>query len=248
MNPFSLENKTILVTGASSGIGAKTAEVIANLGATVILTARNQVRLKEVRENLPKGNHQIILADLTDDNAMVDLVHQAPNIDGLVHSSGIVKHFPVKFITQKQIKEMYAINYEAPVVLTSSLLKSKKVNREASIVFMSSVASNFPNKGGALYSGTKAAINSFSKTLAIEHAPQRIRSNVILAAMVRTPLFDEAEKTVGKEMMDRHGAQYPLGFGTPEDVAQAIAFLLSPASKWITGTDIVMDGGLTVGM
>src|SRR5690554_1696686 len=111
MNPFSLENKTILVTGASSGIGAKTAEVIANLGATVILTARNRERLNEVREDLPKGNHQIILADLTDDNAMVDLVHQAPNIDGLVHSSGIVKHFPVKFISQKQIKEMYAINY-----------------------------------------------------------------------------------------------------------------------------------------
>jgi len=248
MNPFSLENKTILITGASSGIGAKTAEVVANQGATVILTARNKERLEEVLKKLPKGTHKIILADLTEEAEFQKLISETPNIDGIVHSSGIVKHFPVKYIGKKQIQEMFAINYEAPVVLTSSLLKSKKVNKEASIVFMSSVACNFPNKGGALYSGTKSAINSYSKTLAIENAPQKIRSNVILAAMVKTPLFEEAEKTVSKELMDKHGKQYPLGFGETEDVANTIAFLLSPASKWITGTDIVMDGGLTAGV
>ncbi len=248
MNPFSLQNKTILVTGASSGIGAKTAEVVANQGASVILTARNKERLEEVLKKLPKGNHKIILADLTDEAEIQKLISETPNIDGIVHSSGIVKHFPVKFIGKKQIAEMFAINYEAPVILTSSLLKAKKVKKEASIVFMSSVACNFPNKGGALYSGTKAAINSYSKTLAIENAPQKIRSNVILAAMVKTPLFEEAEKTVSKELMDKHGKQYPLGFGETEDVANTIAFLLSPASKWITGTEIVMDGGLTAGV
>ncbi|MGB3344115.1 MAG: SDR family oxidoreductase [Aequorivita sp.] len=248
MNPFSLHNKTILVTGASSGIGAKTAEVIANLGATVILTARNEKRLNETFIKLPKGDHKIILGDLTDDTTIKRIVDSVPQLDGIVHSSGIVKHFPVKFIGKKHIQEMFAINYEAPVVLTSSLLKSKKVNREASVVFMSSVACNFPNKGGALYSGAKAAINSYSKTLALEHAAQKIRSNVILAAMVKTPLFNEAEKTVTKELMDKHGEQYPLGFGEPEDVANTIAFLLSPASKWITGTQIVMDGGLTAGV
>lgn len=248
MNPFSLRNKTILVTGASSGIGANTAEVIANLGATVILNARNEKRLYEVFEKLSKGDHRIILGDLTDDATIKKIVDSVPQLDGIVHSSGIVKHFPVKFIGKKQIHEMFAINYEAPVILTSSLLKSKKVNREASLVFMSSVACNFPNKGGALYSGAKAAINSYSKTLALEHAAQKIRSNVILAAMVKTPLFEEAEKTVTKELMDKHGEQYPLGFGETEDVANTIAFLLSPASKWITGTQIVMDGGLTAGV
>ena len=248
MNTFSLQNKTILVTGASSSIGAKTVEVVGNQGASVILTARNKERLEEVLKKLPKGNHKIILADLTDEAEIQKLISETPNIDGIVHSSGIVKHFPVKFIGKKQIAEMFAINYEAPVILTSSLLKAKKVKKEASIVFMSSVACNFPNKGGALYSGTKAAINSYSKTLAIENAPQKIRSNVILAAMVKTPLFEEAEKTVSKELMDKHGKQYPLGFGETEDVANTIAFLLSPASKWITGTEIVMDGGLTAGV
>ncbi len=248
MNPFSLHNKTILVTGASSGIGAKTVEVLDNLGAAVILTARNEKRLKAVSEKLSKGNHKIILGDLTDDATIKKIADSVPHLDGIVHSSGIVRHFPVKFIGQKHIQEMFAINYEAPVVLMSCLLKSKKVNRGASVVFMSSVACNFPNKGGALYSGAKAAINSYSKTLAIEHAAQKIRSNVILAAMVKTPLFDEAEKTVTKELMDKHGKQYPLGFGEPEDVANTIAFLLSPASRWITGTQIVMDGGLTAGV
>lgn len=248
MNPFSLNNKTVLVTGASSGIGAQTAVLLSHLGANVILNGRNEERLQQRFQELAVGDHKIISGDLTLEETLGNIVQSVPNLDGIVHSSGIVKHFPVKFIGKKQIAELFAINYEAPVLLTSGLLKAKKVNAGASIVFMSSVACNFPNKGGALYSGSKAALNSFSKTLALEHAAQKIRSNVILAAMVKTPLFEEAQKTVTQELMDKHGMQYPLGFGEPEDVASTIAFLLSPASKWITGTQIVMDGGLTAGM
>lgn len=247
MSNFCLKNKTILITGASSGIGAKTAEVIANLGATVVISARNAERLQNTQQKLPKGNHIIIKADLTNDADIQKLVKEIPLLDGVVHSSGIVKHFPVKLIGIKQIDEIFNINYKAPVLLMTALFKAKKINKGASVVFMSSIACNFPNKGGSLYSGAKAALNSYSKTLALEHAKQKIRSNVILAAMVKTPLFDEAEKTVTKELMDKHGEQYPLGFGEPEDVANTIAFLLSPASKWITGTEIVMDGGLTAG-
>lgn len=247
MNPFSLDHKTILVTGASSGIGAEACKTFAALGATIILSARNKQRLEQTFRSLKKGNHQIIEADLTQPNELQALVDQSPNLDGLVHSSGIVRPFPIKFIGQKQVDEMFGINYQGPVLLTSQLFRKKKITKGASIIFMSSISSKFPHKGGALYAGTKAALNTYSKTIALEYATQKIRSNVISAAMVKTPLFDEAEKAITKEMMDKHGAHYPLGFGSPEDIAQAMVFLLSEASKWITGTEIVMDGGLTAG-
>jgi len=247
MNPYSLKNKTILITGASSGIGAEAATTVAAMGARVILSARNQARLEETLQKLPKGDHRVIPADLTDLEAIKHLVSEINTLDGVVHSSGIVRPFPIKFIGVKQINEMFGINYQGPVLLTSQLFRAKKINKGASLVFMSSISSQFPHKGGALYSGTKAAINTYSKTIALEYAPQRIRSNVISAAMVKTPLFEEAEKAITKEMMDKHGEHYPLGFGTPEDIANAMVYLLSDGSKWITGTEIVMDGGLTAG-
>jgi NAD(P)-dependent dehydrogenase (short-subunit alcohol dehydrogenase family) len=247
MNPFSLKNKKILITGASSGIGAEAALTCAKMGATVILTARNRERLKKTYNLLPEGNHSIIGADLTINEEIEELVYQITQIDGIVHSSGIVRPFPVKFIGTKQIDEMFNINYKGPVLLTSKLFRAKKIKKGASLVFMSSISSKFPHKGGALYSGTKAALNTYSKTIALEYASQKIRSNVISAAMVKTPLFEEAEKAITKEMMDKHGEQYPLGFGEPKDIANAIVYLLSNASKWITGTELVMDGGLTAG-
>lgn len=247
MNPFSLQHKTILITGASSGIGAQTAITCANMGATLILTARNEARLEETLSQLPAGKHRIFIADLTDVNAIKNLVDSIDSIDGLVQSSGIASPFPIKFISEKQIKQMFEINYEGPVILTSKLFRAKKINTEASLVFMSSIASKFPYKGGALYAGSKAAINAYSKTIALEYASKRIRSNVISAAMVKTPLFVASEKNSGAALMKNHEARYPLGFGTPEDIANATAYLLSGASKWITGTEIIMDGGLTAG-
>lgn len=247
MNQFSLKNKTILVTGASSGIGAKTAIECSKMGAKVLLSARNKSKLEEVLNQLKGQGHKIILADLTSKEEVNDLVNSIEVLDGVVLSSGIVRPFPIKFIDEKHIDEMFDINYNAPILLLSKLFKAKKINRSASIVFMSSISSHYGHKGGALYSSSKAAINSFSKTLALEFSQQKIRSNVICAAMVKTAIFEEAEGVISKEMMDKHGEDYPLGFGEPIDVANAIIFLLSDASKWITGTEIVMDGGLTAG-
>lgn len=247
MNKFSLENKTILITGASSGIGAQTAITLSQAGANLILSARNIERLEAVFKQLTGEEHQIIPADLTKEEDLKTVIKQVPNIDGMVHSAGMVRPFPVKFIGEKQIDQMFGVNYKACILLTSKLFKAKKINKQASLVFMSSISSHFAHKGGALYSGSKAAVNAYSKTIALEYAPQKVRSNVISAAMVKTPIFDEAEKAVSKEMMDKHGEHYPLGFGEPEDVANAILFLLSNAAKWITGTELVMDGGLTAG-
>lgn len=247
MIDFDLSNRTFLVTGASSGIGAEVANKISRYGGKLILSARNEDRLNNTLSILEGNGHSMYSADLTKEKDIDNLILHVNNVDGIVHCSGVVRPFPVKFIGEKQIDEMFGINYNGPVLLTSKLFKAKKINKAGSIVFMSSISSHFPHKGGALYSGSKAAINSYSKTIALEYAIQKIRSNVISAAMVKTPLFDEAEKAISKEMMDKHGAQYPLGFGEPEDVANAAIFLLSNASRWITGTELVMDGGLTAG-
>ena len=242
-----LSERTILITGASSGIGRQTAITCAKLGAKLILSGRNSERLQESLDQLAGTEHLKIECDLTHENQIETLIDNLPSLDGIVHSSGSVNPIPAKFITQEKIDEVSSINFQAPILLSSRLLKRKKINRGASIVFMSSISARFAYKGGALYSAAKAGLNAYSKTIAIEHAPQRIRSNSIEAAMVQTRIFDETEKAVGKEQMAKHGERYPLGFGKPQDVANAIAFLLSDASKWITGTTLTLDGGLTAG-
>jgi NAD(P)-dependent dehydrogenase (short-subunit alcohol dehydrogenase family) len=247
MNPFELTNKTILVTGASSGIGRAAAVRISELGGKVILSGRNAGALKDTLNLLKGPGHRIVVADLTIEKEREILINELKVLDGIVHSAGVVKPFPVKFISEKQVDEMHRINYLAPVLLTGQLLKQKKVAKGGSMVFLSSISSEFPHKGGAIYSGTKAALNAYCKVVALEYAHQHIRANYINAAMVKTPLFDEVVAEIGEEVMHEHGKRYPLGFGQAEDVANGIVFLLSDASKWITGTGIVMDGGLTIG-
>jgi NAD(P)-dependent dehydrogenase (short-subunit alcohol dehydrogenase family) len=245
--PFHLRGRTILVTGASSGIGRQAAVSIARMGATVIASARDKAKLDKTLTLLEGKKHSVITCDLTDEEQVNKLIDALPSLDGVVHSAGIVKPFPIKFIGRKQADEMLGINYLAPVLLTAQLFKAKKIAKNASMVFMSSISAHHSHKGGALYASAKAGLEAFSKTVALENAVKGIRSNCISAAMVRTPLFDNAEQAISKELMDAHGERYPLGFGEPEDIANTIVFLLSDASKWITGTNIVMDGGLTAG-
>lgn len=248
MNAFSLTDKKILVTGASSGIGRAISIVLAKAGAKLIINGRDETRLKETLVGLgTEKDHQSIAVDLSSEEGIKKVADLSDNLDGIVHSAGILKPFPIKFLTEKQFSEIHKINYEAPVLLTAALLKAKKINDGASIVFISSISSRYGYKGGALYTGTKAALDSFSRTLALEHATQKIRSNTINAGMVRTRIFDQTSDIITSEMMDAHGNSYPLGFGEPEDIANAALFLLSPASRWITGTSLIMDGGLTAG-
>lgn len=247
MNPFQLNNKTILITGASSGIGQQVAISSSQMGAQVFITGRNTEKLKTTFGRLEGEGHQMILADLTIEEEINSLVTALPTLNGVVHSAGILQPVPAKFIKSKHVDDMFNINYTAPVLLTSKLLKEKKLQKNASLVFLSSVSSRFAHIGGSLYCGTKAGIDMFSKVLALECAVQKIRANTINAAMVKTQLFDNAEQMVSKEAMDIHEKKYPLGFGEPVDIANTIIFLLSDASKWITGTNVVVDGGLTAG-
>ncbi|MCB0410420.1 MAG: SDR family oxidoreductase [Flavobacteriales bacterium] len=247
MTPFDLKNKTILVTGASSGIGRQVAISANKMGANIIATGRDEERLKETIDLLTGEDSQYIVADLLEQNDINQLVEKIPSLDGVVHCAGIVRPYPVKFISTDVLHQIFDINYEAQVLLMSQITRKKKLNKKASIVFSSSIAADHPYKGGALYAGSKAALEAFSKVIALEFSHMEIRSNCIASAMVKTPMFETAETQGTKERMDEHIKKYPLGVGYPEDVANTAIYLLSNASKWMTGQTITLDGGFLLG-
>lgn len=247
MTPFHLNDKLILVTGASSGIGRQIAAGISEMGGSVFITGRNKDKLNETCSLLKGGGHELMSADLTSEEERNKLIDTLPPIDGIVNCAGTGVLFPVSFLVKKKVDENFKINYEAPVLITAAIVKKKKLKKGASIVFISSVSAHRPFKGGAMYSASKAAIEAFSRTAALELYPFGIRSNCIAPAMVESPLYDETEKGLTKETLDKHVKQYPLGVGKPEDVANAAIYLLSDASRWVTGISIILDGGFLLG-
>lgn len=245
-NPFSLAGKNILVTGASSGIGRQIAISVAGIGATVQLTGRNFQRLGETAAALPGTGHRQHVADLALEEELDKLVHALPQLDGLVLAAGIVKTLPFKFISQSELDQIMQVNFFAPMLLLNKLVRAKKLNRKCSVVFISSVAGNFiGTKGNSIYSASKGAINAMQKVIALELAPQQIRVNNISPGMVRTEMLDNAT-AFSPEQFEKDEKNYPLGYGDPTDVANAAIYLLSDASKWVTGISLLLDGGLTI--
>jgi NAD(P)-dependent dehydrogenase (short-subunit alcohol dehydrogenase family) len=244
-NPFALTDQRILITGATSGIGYSTALVCAQMGAEVIGIGRDEVRLQRTQEALQgiSGKpHRMIKVDLTvaADRESLAASISAP-INGLLHSAGISRLCPVRMMTEQHLRELQSINVEAPMLLTQALLKRNLIAADGSIVFLASIAAHIGVPGVAAYSGTKAALIAMMRCLALEVIKRGIRTNCLSPALVETPLLDTA-----MSYLEAERKHYPLGFGRPDDVANAAVFLLSNASRWITGTTIVMDGGLTI--
>jgi NAD(P)-dependent dehydrogenase (short-subunit alcohol dehydrogenase family) len=244
MSFCNLKGKSILVTGASSGIGMQAAISISRLGGELIISGRNEEKLTETFGRLEGDGHVMMAADLVVDEQRAALVDILPALDGLVHCAGIVGPTPAKFIRQEDIKKMFGINYRTPVLLTAAILQKKKINKGASIIMMSSVVTQSPYYGGALYAGSKGAIEAYTKTLALELVDRKVRVNCISPGLVNTPLITDPAKEANPEIMDdslkRYIAKYPMGVGEADDVANTIVFLLSEQSKWISGANIEM--------
>jgi len=244
-NPFSLEGKIILVTGASSGIGRCIAIECSKMGAKIIITGRSAQRLNDTFLLLEGSNHIQIIADLSSNEELNSLVEQCPPLDGLVNSAGISKLMTVKFYKRDSLEEIIGLNTISPIILTSLLVKEKKLKRESSIVFISSISGVYISSlGESSYSASKGAINGFVKGAAIDLASKKIRVNSINPGLIQTNILEIAGELFSKDQIQDKLKQYPLKrIGQPEDVAHGTIYLLSNASSWVTGTNIVIDGG-----
>lgn len=245
-NPYSLEGRTILITGASSGIGRITAIECAKLGAQVVLTGRNEERLSSVLNELEGIGHQFVTCDLKNSTAIRELVEGLPAIDGFVSNAGYTKTAPVQFVKEDDLLSMLQVNTVAPVLLLRDLLKKKKLQKGASVVFTSSIAGVVRSSvGNTMYASTKGAISAFVRVAAKELAAKGIRVNAVCPASVDTGILDNG--AISREQLEADMANYPLQrYGKPEEVAWAIIYLLSEASAWTTGTNMLIDGGISI--
>lgn len=244
MNAFDLKGKTVLVTGASSGLGRQTAITSSEYGARVIITGRNMSRLEETYQSLKGEGHIQIPADLTIQADIDRLVAAVPLLDGLVHSTGISELAPAQFITEAVIAKTFRISFDASVLLTAGILRKKKLTKgNSSIVFISSISTRYPFVGGAMYISAKAALEAYARVLALELASRGTRVNCIAPAFVRTPMLNETAENFSQEAVDKIEQRQLLGLGDPVDVANTIVFYLSDASKWITATNLILGGG-----
>ena len=243
-NPFSLEGKTILITGASSGIGRATAIECSKLGANVIISGRNEERLAETKNSLICQNrqeHKSIIADLTDEIQTTKLVESVDSIDGVVNNAGVNRVKPIQFIKMEDLDYIYHSNTFSSVSLTKMLVKKKKIKNGGSIVFTSSVSAFYNAPGRALYASSKSALTSFMRSFAIELAEKGIRANAVHPGMIETSFIKE---NLSEEDLKKNISEYPLKrFGKPKEIAWAIIYLLSDASSWVTGTSMIVDGG-----
>jgi NAD(P)-dependent dehydrogenase (short-subunit alcohol dehydrogenase family) len=241
-HPFSLSGKRILITGASSGIGRAIAVACSEMGADLIITGRSIDELQHTLSLMSGDGHQMIKADLTNESELEFLVDSITSVDGFVCNAGVNTRMLTHYIKQAEMDRIMQINLIAPILLTKKLLKNKKINNVASIVFISSIAVSHSSIGDGIYSATKGGLNSFSKVLALELAGKGIRVNTVQPGMIRTKMIENGPLSEADYAKDEK--QYPIGrYGTPQEVAYAAVYLLSDQTKWMTGSDLVLDGG-----
>ncbi|MFA5848434.1 MAG: SDR family oxidoreductase [Bacteroidales bacterium] len=240
-NIFSLQGKSILVSGASSGIGRTIAIILSRQGANVFITGRNEQRLMETSRKLDGSGHNVIIADLTRGYDLQKISDKVTPLDGIVFCAGIIDYMIAKNIDMTSLDDIMTVNFKSQIALYQKLHQNRKLNKNSSLVFISSVSAISAVPATLAYAASKAAINSSVRILASELAKSKIRVNSISPGLIESPLLQNS--VLEKESIETSFSKYPLGPGKEEDVANTAVFLLSDASRWITGTTIIVDGG-----
>lgn len=244
-NPYRLDGKVIAITGASSGIGRAAAIECSRLGARVILIARREDKLKETLSLLSGTEHEIKAADLASETAIKKLAGELPPLDGLVNNAGIVDTLPLDFIDSERLAKITAINETAPILLTSLLAGSRKLNKNGAVVMVGSIGgTRIGAIGDAMYNATKGAVSGFMRAAALELSRRKVRVNAVLPGAINTAIRGTE---ITEEQLAADAKKYPLKrYGEPVEAARAIVFLLSAAASFITGAELVVDGGITI--
>ncbi len=245
-NPFTLKGKTVLVTGASSGIGREIAISCYKMGAEVIITGRDSRRLEETRAMMGDDSVRIISADLSKVEELTFLIDEIPKLDGLVLAAGIVEMYPVQYATLDKFQKIFQTNFYAPVEILRLIIKKKRFNRGFSVVVIDSIAGNDDFAvGNSIYGAGKAALKSFLKFFSLEMVGKQIRVNTVSPGLILTPM--QTKGAVGEEDLNKAIEKVPMKrWGLPTDIAPAVIFLLSDASSYMTASDIKIDGGYTI--
>ncbi|MBR1923022.1 MAG: SDR family oxidoreductase [Paludibacteraceae bacterium] len=245
-NPFAIEGRTILVTGATSGIGRATAVTCAQMGAKLVVVGRNQERLDDLMQEVEGEEHMAFVADLTNATQVQALIEAMPVVDGVACCAGVANMNPFAFVSQEEIERVFQINCYAPVMLLNRLLKAKKLHKGSSVVFVSSVdGPKVVHAGNTVYSGSKSALVGMARNMAIDLAGKKIRVNCVLPGTTDTPMIHTGSAT--DETLAETAKSFPMKrFAQPEEIANAIIFLLSDATSYITGTEITVDGGYSI--
>ena len=248
-NPLELTGRTILVTGASSGLGRATSVLLSKLGARLILVGRSEDQLRQTESLLETGTHVVCPRDLQDTNAIPDWMKQLTKetgpLSGLVHSAGVHQTRPLRFMSGEHLDEVMRINFVAAMQLAKGFRQRGVCSAPASIVLLSSVMGLVGQAGVSAYVASKGALVAVARSLALELASEGIRVNCVAPGQVETEMVKTQQETMTEDQFKAIVAMHPLGIGQPEDVANSIAFLLSNAARWITGTTLVVDGGYT---
>lgn len=245
-NPYTLEGKHILITGASSGIGRATAIECAKLGASCVLCGRNEERLQETLSLLEGNGHATIATDLTTAEGIQAIAAQCDKLDGVVLNAGINLMAPIYFLKEEDVNQVFQTNVLSPMHLMQALLKARKINAKASLVFTSSIDAVNPDVSSSAYAASKAALTSFMRSCAKELAPRQIRANAIQPGLVETGMMRNG--MVADEDLEKNKELYLLKrYARPEEIAWAIIYLLSDASAFVTGSVLTIDGGISIG-